>query len=146
MDGMKQPRRITRQEVLDKIFSHARSGSGQTRVVQLSVPGREITLAHVIGMPDASVYVNLCLDIGFHAGAKPAGTSIGILQLSPPETAVIAADIAVKSGDVDIGFMDRFSGALIITGRRAEVDAAIGENIRFFRDDLHYTVCPVSYQ
>ena len=35
---------------------------------------------------------------------------------------------------------------LIVTGARAEVDAAIEENVRFFRDDLHYRVCPMSEQ
>ena len=112
----------------------------------LQVPGREITLAHVIGRPDPCVYTNLCLEIGFHADFKQDGRSIGILQLSPPESAVIAADVAVKAGAVDVGFMDRFSGALIVTGARAEVDAAIEENVRFFRDDLHYRVCPISEQ
>ena len=129
--------RMTRQEVLDQIFRQVQGR--QTRVVQLSVPGREITLAHVIGKPDPVVYTNLCLDIGFHAEFRQGG-------LSPPECSVIAADVAVKAGDVDVGFMDRFSGALIITGQRAEVDAAMAENLRFFRDDLHFRVCPLSQQ
>lgn len=78
--------------------------------------------------------------------SRQEGRSIGILQLSPPECAVIAADVAVKAAEVDVGFMDRFSGALIITGARAEVDAAIAENLRFFRDDLKFRVCPLSEQ
>ena len=134
---------LTRQEILDKIF---KVHGAHTRVVQLSVPGREITLAHIIGKPDTSVYTNLCLEIGFHADFQQDGRSIGILHLSPAESAVIAADVAVKAGEVDVGFMDRFSGALIITGARAEVDAAMAENIRFFRDDLHFRVCPISEQ
>ena len=136
--------RMTRQQVLDSIFKQVHGQ--RTRVVQLSVPGREITLAHVIGKPDPSVYTNLCLEIGFHADFDQEGRDIGILQLSPAESAVIAADVAVKAGEVDVGFMDRFSGALIITGSRAEVDAAMEENLRFFRDDLHFRVCTLSQQ
>lgn len=136
--------RMTRQQVLDSIFKQVHGQ--RTRVVQLSVPGREITLAHVIGKPDPSVYTNLCLEIGFHADFDQEGRAIGILQLSPAESAVIAADVAVKAGEVDVGFMDRFSGALIITGSRAEVDAAMEENLRFFRDDLHFCVCTLSQQ
>ena len=49
--------RMTRQQVLDSIFKQVHGQ--RTRVVQLSVPGREITLAHVIGKPDPSVYTNL---------------------------------------------------------------------------------------
>ncbi len=135
---------MTRQQVLDSIFKQVHGQ--RTRVVQLSVPGREITLAHVIGKPDPSVYTNLCLEIGFHAYFDQEGRAIGILQLSPAESAVIAADVAVKAGEVDVGFMDRFSGALIITGSRAEVDAAMEENLRFFRDDLHFRVCTLSQQ
>ena len=136
--------RMTRRQVLDSIFKQVHGQ--RTRVVQLSVPGREITLAHVIGKPDPSVYTNLCLEIGFHADFDQEGRAIGILQLSPAESAVIAADVAVKAGEVDVGFMDRFSGALIITGSRAEVDAAMEENLRFFRDDLHFRVCTLSQQ
>ena len=136
--------RMTRQQVLDSIFKQVHGQ--RTRVVQLSVPGREITLAHVIGKPDPSVYTNLCLEIGFHADFDQEGRAIGILQLSPAESAGIAADVAVKAGEVDVGFMDRFSGALIITGSRAEVDAAMEENLRFFRDDLHFRVCTLSQQ
>ena len=136
--------RMTRQQVLDSIFKQVHGQ--RTRVVQLSVPGREITLAHVIGKPDPSVYTNLCLEIGFHADFDQEGRAIGILQLSPAESAVIAADVAVKAGEVDVGVMDRFSGALIITGSRAEVDAAMEENLRFFRDDLHFRVCTLSQQ
>ena len=136
--------RMTRQQVLDSIFKQVHGQ--RTRVVQLSVPGREITLAHVIGKPDPSVYTNLCLEIGFHADFDQEGRAIGILHLSPAESAVIAADVAVKAGEVDVGFMDRFSGALSITGSRAEVDAAMEENLRFFRDDLHFRVCTLSQQ
>ena len=135
---------MTRQQVLDDIFKQVHGQ--RTRVVQLSVPGREVTLAHVIGKPDPSVYTNLCLEIGFHADFDQEGRAIGILQLSPAESAVIAADVAVKAGEVDVGFMDRFSGALIITGARAEVDAAMEENLHFFRDDLHFRVCMLSQQ
>ena len=118
---------------------------GQVRIISPLVSGKEITLAHVIGTSDYSVYKNLGLDIGFHAGEDPTGKSIGILHIHPPESVVIAADIAAKWGDVDIGFMDRFSGSMIITGPRAEVDSAIGENCRYFQDVMGYTVCPISH-
>ena len=139
---------MTRQEVLDKVFADAyrRSKNGQVRVVQVSVNAREINFAHIIGMPDPCIYRNLCLDSGFHAGADPVGNAIGILQMTPPECTLIAADIAMKTGDVDIGFMDRFSGALIITGPLEEVRTAITENVDYFHNTLHYTVCPISEQ
>jgi ethanolamine utilization protein EutS len=38
------------------------------------------------------------------------------LTITPSEAAIIAADVATKAAMVEIGFVDRFSGALLITG------------------------------
>ena len=136
------------QDALDHIFAEAyrRANGGQVRVVRVEVPGREIELAHIIGLPDPCEYHNLGLNIGFHAGATPEGSAIGLLEVTPAEAAVIAADIAAKSGEVDIGFMDRFSGHLILTGPIEEVRTAIKENVTFFRDEMQYHVCPITEQ
>ncbi len=55
------------------------------RVIQESVPGKQITISHVIASPMPDIYERLGID---DKGA------IGILTLSPYETAIIAADIA----------------------------------------------------
>ena len=47
------------------------------RVIEESVPGKQITLAHVIAAPIASVYQSLGID---------AAGAIGILTLSPFES------------------------------------------------------------
>ena len=57
---------------------------------------------------------------------------------------MIAADIAVKAGYVELGFLDRFSGTLILTGPLEEVKTAVIEIIRYFRDDLQYKTCHVT--
>ena len=132
------------EALMQEAMRHAQNG--QVRIISPMVSGKEITLAHVIGTSEYSIYKNLGLDIGFHEGENPTGRSIGILHIHPAESVVISADIAVKWGDIDIGFMDRFSGSLIITGPRAEVDSAIAENCRYFRDELGYTVCPISHE
>ena len=66
------------------------------------------------------------------------------MNLTPPESAVIASDIAVKSGNVYLGFADRFSGTLIITGEIAEVTTAIEEIVNYFQNTLGYVVCPIT--
>ncbi len=115
-------------------------GFGQMRIVQELVAGKEITLAHIIGGPLPIVYQKLGLnpDIDYRTSA------IGIMNLTPPESAVIASDIAVKSGNVYLGFADRFSGTLIITGEIAEVTTAIEEIVNYFENTLHYVVCPIT--
>lgn len=116
----------------------------QRRVVNVTVAGREISLAHIIGVSGPSVYKNLGLDIGTNAGADFTGMSIGTVHITPPESTIIAADIAVKSGDVIIGFMDRFSGTLILTGPRTEVRTAVEEIVKYFQEGLNYKSCPVT--
>ena len=56
------------------------------------MPGRQITLAHVITSPKPIVYRKLGLnpDIDFDRSA------IGIITVTPSESAVIGADIAIK--------------------------------------------------
>ena len=113
---------------------------GQMRIVQELVAGKEITLAHIIGGPLPIVYQKLGLnpDIDYRTSA------IGIMNLTPPESAVIASDIAVKSGNVYLGFADRFSGTLIITGEIAEVTTAIQEIVDYFKNTLGYVTCPIT--
>ena len=82
------------------------------RIVQELVPGRQITLLHVIANPDPVLYQKLGLD----PKLDYSHAAIGVLTVSPAETAVITADIAMKSANIDLGFVDRFSGTLIITG------------------------------
>ena len=109
---------------------------GRLRIIQETVPGRQITLAHVITSPKPIVYRKLGLnpDIDFDRSA------IGIITVTPSESAVIGADIAIKSGDVYLGFVDR----LILTGRISAVESAVKAVIHYFQNDLGYATCPVT--
>ena len=105
------------------------------RVIEESVPGKQITLAHVIAAPIASVYQSLGID---------AAGAIGILTLSPFETAMIAADTAAKVADVEIGFLDRFTGSVVITGDVESVETSLTEVLRVFKEVLHFSVVDVT--
>ena len=110
------------------------------RIVQELVPGRQITIAHIIANPDPILYQKLGLDpkLDYNKAA------IGVLTISPAETAVIAADIALKASGADLGFCDRFSGTLIITGTVSAVEAAFNAIADYFRDTLKFSVCEVT--
>ena len=112
----------------------------QVRIVQETVAGKEITLAHIIGGPAPIVYVKLGLNpnIDYHSSA------IGVMNMTPPESVVIASDIAVKSGEIYLGFADRFSGTLIITGELAAVTTAVEEVVDYFHNTLGYVSCPIT--
>lgn len=110
------------------------------RIIQESVPGRQVTLAHIIASPDKVLYQKLGLDpkIDYDKAA------IGISTVTPSETAIIMADIAMKSSGINLGFVDRFSGSLIFTGSVSEVQAGMEAILDYVKEKLNYTVCPIT--
>lgn len=110
------------------------------RIIQELVPGKQISLAHIIANPDKILYTKLGLD----PSVDYSRSAIGILTISPAETAIIMADIAIKSSGVELGFVDRFSGSLIITGTVSEVEASVGAILDYVSEKLGFTVCPVT--
>ena len=110
------------------------------RIVQELVPGKQITIAHIIANPDDILYRKLGLD----PAVEYARTAIGIVTMSPAETAIIAGDIAIKSSGVELGFVDRFSGTLIVTGTISDVQASLTALTDYCRDVLGFTVCPIT--
>ena len=139
-------KRITRQEFLNLIFSgrYDELRNEKLRLARVRVPGKEVCLAQVIGVSDRSVYENLGLHIGVHAGENHVGESIGILHFTPWESTVVAADVALKSGNVEIGFLDRFCGTLIVLGARTDVQSAVEGVVDFFQNELHFPVCDIT--
>lgn len=111
------------------------SGENTQRVVEESVPGKQITIAHVIASPTPDIYERLGID---NKGA------IGILTISPFETAIIAADIATKVAEVEIGFLDRFTGSLVIVGDVEAVEVALREVVEVFKSVLDFTTAPIT--
>lgn len=92
------------------------------RLIQEYVPGKQITLAHIIANPDKEIYEKLGLIYD-----ENIRNALGILTITPSEAAIIAVDIAVKSANVKIGFMDRFSGSVVITGDVSSVQTSLEE-------------------
>ncbi|QXM05101.1 ethanolamine utilization microcompartment protein EutS [Crassaminicella indica] len=105
------------------------------RVIQESVPGKQVTIAHVIASPTQDIYERLGVD---DKGA------IGILTITPYETAIIAADIATKAADVEIGFLDRFTGSLTITGDVQSVETALNAINDTLKNLLNFTTAPIT--
>lgn len=94
-----------------------RFDQSKERIIQEFVPGKQITLAHIIPHPVPDLYTKM--------GLLNGSGAIGIFTITPSEGAIIAADVASKAGGVQIGFVDRFNGTLIITGEVADVEAAM---------------------
>jgi ethanolamine utilization protein EutS len=86
------------------------------RIIQEYVPGKQVTIAHVIANPDRE----LCQRVGLEDAE-----AVGILTVTPGESTIIACDLALKAADVQIGFLDRFSGTLVLTGELSAVETAL---------------------
>lgn len=110
------------------------------RIVQELVPGKEITIAHLIASPEPILYEKLGLD----PKMDYSKSAIGILTVSPAETAIIAADIAMKAAGVDLSFVDRFSGTLIVTGTLSEAEAAMQAILDYVSEKMGFTVCGIT--
>ena len=117
-----------------------RSSDGKLRIIQELVPGKQITLAHVIANPDPVLYRKLGLDPSIDYSAS----AIGIVTVSPAETAIILGDISIKSSGVELGFVDRFSGTLIVTGTVSQVEAALRALIDYAQNVLRFTCVDIT--
>ncbi|EDN00768.1 MAG: BMC domain-containing protein [Pseudoflavonifractor capillosus] len=106
------------------------------RIIQEFVPGKQVTLAHVIANPVDDLYAKL--------GLIDAGGAIGILTITPSEAAMIAADVATKAADVKIGFVDRFNGSLVITGDVAAVQAALTDVMSTLCGMMGFASAPIT--
>ena len=109
----------------------------KTRIIQEFVPGKQVTIAHVIANPDEGLYAKLGLR-GEQRGA------IGVLTITPSEAAIIAADVATKASNVTVGFIDRFSGSLLLVGALADVESAVRDVVASLRDILGFTPTEVT--
>ncbi len=105
------------------------------RFIQEFVPGKQVTLSHLIANPDPDLYDKL--------GLEKTG-ALGILTLTPSETVIIAGDYATKAASVKIGFLDRFTGSLVLTGSVSEVETALIEVNQFLKKYLNYTTTAVT--
>ena len=120
--------------------AHMSDTNDKIRIVQETVAGKEITFAHVIGGPAPIIYQKL----GLNPNVDYQQAAIGILSMTPSESSVIAGGIATKTSKVEMGFIDRFSGTLIFTGRISNVQAAVSSILTYLKDHLGFTICEIT--
>jgi len=109
--------------------------AAKARVIQEYVPGKQVTLAHVICNPRPE----LCSLMGVEKSG-----AIGIMTITPGEGAIIAADIASKSGDVKMDFIDRFTGCVLFTGDVAAVESSLESAVRTLATVLGFAPAPLT--
>ena len=114
-----------------------KNGSGMPeRMIQEYVPGKQVTLAHIIANPEKDIFRKL--------GINEANNALAILTITPSEASIIASDIATKSGDISLGFLDRFSGSVVICGEVADVEEALKQVINQLNSILKFSIPPIT--
>jgi ethanolamine utilization protein EutS len=111
--------------------------SEKQRIIQEFVPGKQVTLAHVVANPDARLYPKI--------GLPPGGGAIGVMTITPSEASIIAADVATKAAAVELGFVDRFSGSLVVIGRLTDVQTAVESVVSTLCDELGFARPPLTH-
>lgn len=107
------------------------------RIIQEFVPGKQVTLAHIIANADAQLFPKIGL-------MDKSGGSVAVMTLTPGEAAIIGGDIATKASDVELAYVDRFSGSLLITGQLADVESAVRAVVETLGAVLGFTPAPIT--
>ena len=112
------------------LMDFGRVQEGKMRIVQEMVPGKQVTLAHIIASPDEIIYQKL----GLNPNVDYQQAAIGILSMTPSEISVIAGDIAIKSSKVEMGFI----------GRISNVQTASSAIVTYLKNHLGFTICEIT--
>jgi ethanolamine utilization protein EutS len=136
---------ITKEQLLEKIFQddYEQLRGKKLRMTRVRIPGKEVCMAHIMNPTDTRVYQNLALHIGVHEGEDHTGETLGLIRFTPWEAVVVAADIAIKSANVQVCFMDRFCGSLIISGNMTDVQTSVESVVNFFGEKLGFSTCKI---
>jgi ethanolamine utilization protein EutS len=105
------------------------------RTIQEYVPGKQVTMAHLIARPGEDI----CRQIGVENHG-----AIGIMTITPGEGTIIAADAASKTGNIKLEFVDRFTGCLVFSGEVAAVEIALKGAVNALERVLGFTPVAVT--
>jgi ethanolamine utilization protein EutS len=105
------------------------SRTEKARIIQEFVPGKQVTIAHIIANPNRDICERIGVD---NKGA------VGIMTITPGEGSIIAADTASKSSNIRIEFVDRFTGGLVFSGEVSAVETALVNALHALTDTLGF--------
>lgn len=109
----------------------------KARIIQEFVPGKQVTLAHIMANADAKLFPKIGL-MDKHCGA------VAVMTLTPGESAIIGGDIAAKTSSVELAYVDRFSGSLLLVGELSDVEAAVRSVVDTLVGVLGFTPCAIT--
>ena len=111
--------------------------------IDVTIPRDKLVVLTGLSGSGKSSLVNEILYKKLGVVSKTRG-ALGILTITPSEAAIIGADVATKAAEVEIVFVDRFSGSLVVCGDVAAVDAALKDVLRVLGEVLHFTLTDIT--
>jgi len=84
------------------------------QIISEEVSGKCINLCHIINNPDVRVTKKLSIEV----------SPLAIVSVSPGEITVAVADYLSKSADLDVIFIDRYLGTVLVTGNIGALETA----------------------
>lgn len=114
------------------------SSEQKLRMIEEYVPGKQISLAHIIANPDPSLLGSLTLSAG------EAGEAVGIVNVTPGEAVLILGDIAVKTSGAKVALVNLSDGSLIVTGTVSQTEAALSAMVDYAAGKLKFEVCEIT--
>lgn len=98
------------------------------QIISEEVSGKNINLCHIISNPDMRVTEKLAIDV----------TPLAIVSVSPGEAAIVAADFLSKYADLEVVFIDRYLGTVLVTGLVSALETACTGVINFLHGELAF--------
>jgi len=99
------------------------------------VSGKNVNLCHIIANPDRQVLACLAIE---HC-------AIGIVSVSPGEAAFAAANFLSKAASLEVVFIDRYLGTVLVTGRIAAIETACRDLMDMLVSRLEFERTAITY-
>jgi len=98
------------------------------KMISEEVSGKHINLCYIIDNPDDRVTQKLAIDV----------SPLAIISVSPGETAIVIADYLSKSAVLEIIFIDRYLGTVLVIGETGALEAACSSILKMLHGELAF--------
>lgn len=98
------------------------------QMISEEVSGKCINLCHIIKNPDDKVTEKLSIEV----------SPLAIVSISPGETAIIVADYLSKSAALEVIFIDRYLGTVLVVGEIGALETACTGVLKMLHGELAF--------
>ncbi|HWQ43981.1 MAG TPA: hypothetical protein VN456_18395 [Desulfosporosinus sp.] len=92
------------------------------------VSGKCVNLCHIITNPDNQVTQKLSIE----------GSPLAIVSVSPGEVALVVADYLSKSAALEVIFIDRYLGTVLVVGETGALETACTGLLKLLHGEMSF--------